>query len=387
MSRHTVSLAALCLRRYACSAPEGDWWHDLCAFVSLVLASKTHETEGHRLRMAEITHECAGNFTAAQGASMEMDMLNNLGWRLHVPTSYELCRHLVDAAYHEHQEECEDVPPCSARCGPAGDLEWQALVADAEACIDASHLWPQEPGCTAAVVAYGAAVAALRRQRHSTGALGAQDALLRRAEHHCLAPSAVNACAERLFSELAVLQAPLARLQISPPTAVSAAEAAAKQKKRRSPTSIADLDTASHANGDDDSEEVAVRSLPIFFPTAPAAPAAVVASGVIHRPAAVRASAPVPVAAAAAPAAVVVSAAGGVIHRPSAVRPVAVAAAAAAPASSSFGDCAGSSSSASAGANGLYKKMKFSESSCFTSVQCTASATATATTTTRAASH
>jgi Cyclin, N-terminal domain len=382
MSRHTVSLAALCLRRYACSAPEGDWWHDLCAFVSLVLASKTHETEGHRLRMAEITHECAGNFTAAQGASMEMDMLNNLGWRLHVPTSYELCRHLVDAAYHEHQEEREEEPAASAR---SGDLEWQALVADAEACIDASHLWPQEPGCTAAVVAYGAAVAALRRQRHSTGALGAQDALLRRAEHHSLATSAVNACAERLFSELAVLQAPLARLQISAPGAVSAAEAAAKQKKRRSPTSIADLDTACHSSGGgDDSEEV--RSLPIFFPTAAAAappvPAAA-ACGVIHRPAAVRASA-APVAAAA----VVVAA--GVIHRPAAVRPVPVIAAASA--SSSFGDCAGGSSSgASASASGLYKKMKFSESSCFTSVHCTtttaSAAKAVATSTARAASH
>lgn len=222
--KDTISLAVLCLDRWcgvvkpAGAAPQP---HDLVAFVSLVVSSKVHEPEEFQVRLRDVVLECGRRYTVKQAAALELEMLDQLGWRINLPTPNELCRHLVAAVGLEYEEEREDT--CCLQ-----EPDWHDLLHIAEDIIECSHPSPAAPACCPATTAYAAALAASQCQAAGRWTPAAQDVMLRLAQENGLDLPQVNTSAQHFQILYREHQRRLA----------------AKRKLRESPDCVADFEQA-----------------------------------------------------------------------------------------------------------------------------------------------
>ncbi|KAG7361967.1 cyclin-like protein [Nitzschia inconspicua] len=92
-SREVVSVSIHYLDRFLATTPVNKKLFQLVAMTALYLAIKIHEPTNLTMRsMIELSR---GYFTAAQMADMEMAILRSLSWKLHPPTSYCFCKHIL----------------------------------------------------------------------------------------------------------------------------------------------------------------------------------------------------------------------------------------------------------------------------------------------------
>ncbi|KAG5190032.1 hypothetical protein JKP88DRAFT_252500 [Tribonema minus] len=227
LNRDTVSLAVLCLERWCCAisnaAASASPRHprELVAFVSLVVASKVHESETLQLHLREVD-ECTRQYTFQQAAALELEMLDHLNWRINVPTPNEFCRHLVAAVALEYEEEREDTG--------SDEPDWQHLLLVAERLVEWSHTSTSALACCPATTAYAAALAGSRCQKPGRWTPAAQDVMMRLAQENGLDLPLVNSSADH-FHEL---------------YRENERCAAAKLKLRESPDCVANFDSATN---------------------------------------------------------------------------------------------------------------------------------------------